>query len=171
MTINQSDFETAHTKKFDQFGKQTLKLEKGQKKILIIGPQSDFSAAERSFMAPALGVIRLAGYLNKKGHHAEHYEPNIHMLTNEGISLEEMLKKHEWDVIGFSVLEETLINDVSNAFGKDDQIISNEPYLLKLFNPIALSSIISSLSSTFNLSKSTSLFFKYSTAHLFISFL
>ena len=116
MTINQSDFETAHTKKFDQFGKQTLKLEKGQKKILIIGPQSDFSAAERSFMAPALGVIRLAGYLNKKGHHAEHYEPNIHMLTNEGISLEEMLKKHEWDVIGFSVLEETLINDVKNMY-------------------------------------------------------
>lgn len=116
MTINQSDFETAHTKKFNQFGKQTLKLDKGKKKILIIGPQSDLSAAERSFMAPALGVIRLAGYLNKNGHYAEHYEPNIHMLTNEGISLEEMLKKFEWDVIGFSVLEETLVNDIKNMY-------------------------------------------------------
>mgnify|MGYP007000446113 CR=1 len=63
MTVNQSDFESAHTKKFNQFGKQTLRLDKGKKKILIIGPQSDLSAAERSFMAPALGVIRLAGYL------------------------------------------------------------------------------------------------------------
>ena len=32
-------------------------------------------------MAPALGVIRLAGFLNKKGHYAESFEPNISMLT------------------------------------------------------------------------------------------
>ena len=25
-------------------------------------------------MAPALGVIRLAGYINQNGHHAEHFE-------------------------------------------------------------------------------------------------
>ena len=38
------------------------------------------------------------------------------MFNNEGISLEEMLKKFEWDVIGFSVLEETLVNDIKNMY-------------------------------------------------------
>jgi radical SAM superfamily enzyme YgiQ (UPF0313 family) len=64
-------------------------------------------------MAPALGVIRLAGYLNKKGHYAESFEPNLPMLTNKGPFLDEILKK-KWDIIGFSILEETFIHDIKN---------------------------------------------------------
>ena len=63
-------------------------------------------------MAPALGVIRLAGYLNS-GHYAESFEPNLPMLTNEGPFIDEILKK-KWDIIGFSILEETFIHDIKN---------------------------------------------------------
>ena len=96
-------------------GKSTLlNKPKGKRNILIIGPQTELKYAERSFMAPALGVIRLAGYLNKKGHYAEAFEPNLPMLTNEGPSLEETLKSKKWDIIGFSILEETFMHDIKN---------------------------------------------------------
>ena len=65
-------------------------------------------------MAPALGVIRLAGYLNKNGHFAQHFEPNLVMLTNKGKKIEEVLREKNWDIIGFSILEETLISDIKN---------------------------------------------------------
>ena len=102
--MNESDFETKHNNKFHLKGKSTLRNStKGKKNILLIGPQTELNSAERSFMAPALGVIRLAGYLNKKGHYAESFEPNLPMLTNEGPFLEDVLKSKKWDIIGFSV--------------------------------------------------------------------
>ena len=52
--------------------------------VLLIGPQSKKEAAERSFMAPPLGVARLAGYLRKRGHYAEAFDPNLYLLTNDG---------------------------------------------------------------------------------------
>ena len=68
--MDQSDFESKHNEKFHLRGKSTLRNRpKGKKNILLIGPQTELISAERSFMAPALGVIRLAGYLNKKGHY------------------------------------------------------------------------------------------------------
>ncbi|PPR59702.1 MAG: hypothetical protein CFH10_01811 [Alphaproteobacteria bacterium MarineAlpha4_Bin2] len=85
-------------------------------KVLLIGPHSRKEDAERSFMAPALGVIRLAGYLNAKGHEAEAFDPNLPMLTGAGESFEEALAKKEWDFIGFSVLEETLLKDFQNMY-------------------------------------------------------
>lgn len=84
------------------------------KKVLLIGPQSRKEDAERSFMAPALGVVRMAGFLNAKGHQATSIDPNLHMLTGKGPSLTETLSGTEWDFIGFSVLEETLIKDIEN---------------------------------------------------------
>jgi hypothetical protein len=72
--INQSDFESKHNQWFHLQGKSSLKnLSNKKKNILLIGPQTELLSAERSFMAPALGVIRLAGYLNKKGHYAESF--------------------------------------------------------------------------------------------------
>ena len=65
-------------------------------------------------MAPALGVIRLAGFMNEKGHYAESFEPNLPMLTKEGPFLEDVLSNKEWDIIGFSILEETFIQDIKN---------------------------------------------------------
>lgn len=114
MTVDQSDFDSKHDKRFHLKGKSTLKLKEGKKNILLIGPQTELSSAERSFMAPALGVIRLAGFLNKKGHYAESFEPNISMLTGNPPFLEEILKKKKWDIIGFSILEETLMFDIEN---------------------------------------------------------
>ncbi len=113
--MDQSDFESKHNEKFHLRGKSTLRNRpKGKKNILLIGPQTELISAERSFMAPALGVIRLAGYLNKKGHYAESFEPNLPMLTNEGPFIDEILKKKKWDIIGFSILEETFIHDIKN---------------------------------------------------------
>lgn len=112
--IDQSSFEAIHEKKFSRKGKTFLELNKDKKNILLIGPQTELSSAERSFMAPALGVIRLAGYMNHNGHHAEHFEPNLRMLTGEGETLEECLQRKKWDIIGFSILEETFIHDIKN---------------------------------------------------------
>ncbi len=113
--MDQSDFEAKHNERYHLKGKSTLvNLPKGKRNILLIGPHTELAFAERSFMAPALGVIRLAGYLNKKGHYAESFEPNLPMLTNEGPFLEEVLKSKKWDIIGFSTLEETFIHDIQN---------------------------------------------------------
>lgn len=113
--MDQSDFDAKHNERFHLKGKSTLRNSpKGKRNILLIGPQTELNSAERSFMAPALGVIRLAGYLNKKGHYAESFEPNLPMLTNEGPFLEEVLKSKKWDIIGFSILEETFIHDIKN---------------------------------------------------------
>ena len=115
--MDQSDFEAKHNERYHLKGKSTLvNLPKGKRNILLIGPHTELAFAERSFMAPALGVIRLAGYLNKKGHYAESFEPNLPMLTNEGPFLEEVLKSKKWDIIGFSTLEETFIHDIQNMF-------------------------------------------------------
>lgn len=114
MTIDQSDFDSKHNERFHLRGKSSLNLKDGKKNILLVGPQTEHSAAERSFMAPALGVIRLAGFLNKKGHYAESFEPNISMLNGKPPFLEDILKKRKWDIIGFSILEETLLFDIEN---------------------------------------------------------
>ena len=113
--MDQSDFDSKHNEKYHLKGKSTLvNKPKGKRNILLIGPQTELIFAERSFMAPALGVIRLAGFLNKKGHYAESFEPNLPMLTNEGPFLEEVLKSKKWDIIGFSILEETFVHDIKN---------------------------------------------------------
>jgi radical SAM superfamily enzyme YgiQ (UPF0313 family) len=67
-------------------------------------------------MSPALGPLRLAGFLRQRGHHAEYYDPNIVAATGRGPSLEEKLRERPWDIIGFSVLEETLIQDIQNMY-------------------------------------------------------
>ncbi len=112
--ISVSNFESNHSDKHSKKRKSQIKLNNKKKNILLIGPQSLKEDAERSFMAPALGVIRLAGYLNKNGHFAQHFEPNLVMLTNKGKKIEEVLREKNWDIIGFSILEETLISDIKN---------------------------------------------------------
>lgn len=83
-------------------------------RVLLIGPHSNKENAERAFMTPALGIVRLAGYLNAHDHEAEVFDPNLRMLTGDGPGLEELFSKNAWDFIGFSVLEETLVNDIQN---------------------------------------------------------
>ena len=45
MTVDQSDFDSKHDKRFHLKGKSTLKL-KEEKNILLIGPQTELSSAE-----------------------------------------------------------------------------------------------------------------------------
>ena len=82
--------------------------------VLLIGPQTKKEIAERVFMAPPLGVARLAGYIQKHGHYAEAFDPNLFLLTNKGADLQSKIAEREWGIIGFSVLEETLVNDILN---------------------------------------------------------
>ncbi len=83
-------------------------------KILLVSPCSDEGIFDRSFMAPPLGVLRLAGFLNGRGHVAEFFDPNIHRVSQPRTTLEEKLQEKDWDIIGFSLLDETLVKDLEN---------------------------------------------------------
>ena len=84
------------------------------KKILFISPCSEKKMADVYFMSPPLGVIRLAGFMSGRGYDAEYYDPNVYTVTQTGLTLNEVLAKEEWDIIGFSCLDETLISDIEN---------------------------------------------------------
>lgn len=83
-------------------------------KILLVSPCSEPHMMERFFMSPPLGVIRLAGFLLRHGHEAEHFDPNYFLVTGKGTSLEDKLSERDWEIIGFSCLEETLRVDLIN---------------------------------------------------------
>ena len=87
-----------------------------KKKILLISPDSGVIATERQYFAPPLGVMRLAGYLNSKGHEAEYYDPNLYACNGMGPTLQDKFSEQAWDFIGFSVLDETLIQDIQNMY-------------------------------------------------------
>lgn len=86
------------------------------KKALLISPCSEKHMADKYFMSPPLGVIRLAGFLSSRGHEAEHFDPNLSIVTGQGQGLEEKLTEKDWDFIGFSVLDETLPTDIRNMY-------------------------------------------------------
>ncbi|MCL0054218.1 B12-binding domain-containing radical SAM protein, partial [Dehalococcoidia bacterium] len=86
------------------------------KTILLVSPDSGTVSTERAFFGPPLGVMRLAGYLNTKGHAAEYYDPNLYACTRKGPSLDEKLEEQKWDIIGFSALDDTLVQDIQNMY-------------------------------------------------------
>lgn len=86
------------------------------KRILLVSPDSNTTSAERLYFAPPLGVMRLAGYLSAKGHEAECYDPNLYACNRKGPSLSERILEKEWDIIGFSVLDPTLEQDIQNMY-------------------------------------------------------
>ena len=93
------------------------KQESKFKKILFISPDSGGGVSIYSqFHSPPLGVMRLAGYLSSKGHQAEYFDPNLYACSKKGLSLEETLKKENWDIVGFSILDETLLQDIQNIY-------------------------------------------------------
>jgi len=75
------------------------------KRILLVGPITDFSAGEKNWAAPPLGVHRIAAYLIACGHYAEVWDCNIHKDLEGKI-------KQGWDIIGFSSLQATIHNDI-----------------------------------------------------------
>ncbi|MBO67066.1 MAG: hypothetical protein CL398_02030 [Acidiferrobacteraceae bacterium] len=83
------------------------------KNILLIPPTADKSTAQDMWLSPNLGIVRIANYLNSKGHYAEFFDVNIHQYL-EDVSLEDKLRERKWDIVGFSTLDETLLRDLQH---------------------------------------------------------
>lgn len=82
--------------------------------ILLIGPY-DPNCGEYTFLAPPLGVWRLAGVLAAAGFHAEVFDPNCCAGAPPQRALERMLQRQQWDVIGVSTTGMTLRFDLELA--------------------------------------------------------
>src|SRR5437879_12921812 len=70
----------------------------GTPRILLIGPY-DPHCGEYTFLAPPLGVWRLAGVLESAGSHAEVFDPNCCSGPAQRALVREVLRG-AWDVIG-----------------------------------------------------------------------
>src|ERR1700683_1503131 len=82
--------------------------------ILLIGPY-DPHCGEYTFLAPPLGVWRLAGVLEAAGFRAKVFDPNCCAGTPQR-ALERELLQDAWDVIGVSTTGMTLRFDLELAY-------------------------------------------------------
>jgi radical SAM superfamily enzyme YgiQ (UPF0313 family) len=82
-------------------------------KFLLVGPY-DPNGGEYTFLAPPLGVWRLAGVLMAKGIEAHVFDPNCCETAPE-LALRRILADRQWDVIGFSTTGMTLPYDLALA--------------------------------------------------------
>jgi radical SAM superfamily enzyme YgiQ (UPF0313 family) len=83
-------------------------------RILLIGPY-DPHCGEYTFLAPPLGVWRLAGVLRSAGIHAKVFDPNCCADTPQR-ALERELASGAWDVVGCSTTGMTLRFDLELAY-------------------------------------------------------
>lgn len=81
--------------------------------ILLVGPY-DPHCGEYTFLAPPLGVWRLCGYLNKRGHFAQVFDPN-NCSNDPATELDHLLQQRRWHVVGLSTTGMTLKYDLSLA--------------------------------------------------------
>lgn len=86
------------------------------KNILLVSPTDKKEMAEVKWLSPPLGIIRLAGFLNSQGHKAEYIDTNFGLVRGRENYLEEKLKEKPWDIVGFSVLDDTLVADIENVY-------------------------------------------------------
>lgn len=77
-------------------------ISQGKKKVLLIAPLSEQYSGIRNWADPCLGVYRISSFLRSKGHYTMVYDCNIHG------SIDNFLIE-EWDIIGISILNDTLI--------------------------------------------------------------
>ena len=89
-------------------------MEQLTRKILLLAPCVTRDSTTTKWLHPCIGVIRIQGYLERHGHRADCFDPALYQVTKKGPSLEERLKEEDWDIIGFSVLEESLAEDIGN---------------------------------------------------------
>jgi radical SAM superfamily enzyme YgiQ (UPF0313 family) len=82
-------------------------------RILLVGPY-DPHCGEYTFLAPPLGVWRLAGVLQKSGADVRVFDPNCVTESPQG-ALERELRAGQWDVIGISTTGMTLRFDLELA--------------------------------------------------------
>ena len=81
--------------------------------VLLIGPY-DPKGGEYTFLAPPLGVWRLAGILRRHGIPTHVFDPNCCEATPE-VSLRSLMRQHQWDVVGVSTTGMTLPYDLALA--------------------------------------------------------
>jgi anaerobic magnesium-protoporphyrin IX monomethyl ester cyclase len=94
------------------------------KNVLLVPPTSTNQISMTKWLHPNLGVERLAAYLRKRGHHAETFDVNLFKSIGTGqgrdrLTLEEKFQERAWDVIGFSVYEATMANDIANMIAAE----------------------------------------------------
>jgi radical SAM superfamily enzyme YgiQ (UPF0313 family) len=82
-------------------------------RVLLIGPY-DPNCGEYTFLAPPLGVWRLAGVLESAGAEARVFDPNC-CPGPPDVALERELRGETWDVIGVSTTGMTLRFDLQLA--------------------------------------------------------
>jgi radical SAM superfamily enzyme YgiQ (UPF0313 family) len=82
-------------------------------RILLIGPY-DPHGGEYTFLAPPLGVWRLAGVLGEAGFVAHVFDPNCCDGLPES-ALERTLTTARWDIVGVSTTGMTLVYDLALA--------------------------------------------------------
>ena len=82
-------------------------------KFLLVGPY-DPHCGEYTFLAPPLGVWRLAGVLRSQGIEAKVFDPNCCVGPPQRALEREMLRD-SWDVIGMSTTGMTLKFDLELA--------------------------------------------------------
>jgi radical SAM superfamily enzyme YgiQ (UPF0313 family) len=82
-------------------------------RILLIGPY-DPHCGEYTFLAPPLGVWRLAGVLMKSGAHVRVFDPNCVSEAPQR-ALERELRSSQWDLVGVSTTGMTLRFDLELA--------------------------------------------------------
>jgi radical SAM superfamily enzyme YgiQ (UPF0313 family) len=86
---------------------------KGPPRVLLIGPY-DPHCGEYTFLAPPLGVWRLAGVLESAGVEAEVFDPNCCREPPQR-ALERELRSGAWDIVGVSTTGMTLRFDLELA--------------------------------------------------------
>jgi radical SAM superfamily enzyme YgiQ (UPF0313 family) len=82
-------------------------------RVLLIGPY-DPHCGEYTFLAPPLGVWRLAGVLKQSGAQVRVFDPNC-VSEPPPLALERELRSGEWDVVGISTTGMTLRFDLELA--------------------------------------------------------
>ena len=85
----------------------------GGPRFLLVGPY-DPHCGEYTFLAPPLGVWRLAGALQARGVHTEVFDPNC-CGPQVADAFERTLRSNAWDLIGFSTTAMTLRFDLGLA--------------------------------------------------------
>lgn len=83
-------------------------------RVLLIGPY-DPHCGEYTFLAPPLGVWRLAGVLQSAGAAVKVFDPNCCPMSPQR-ALERELRSSSWDVIGVSTTGMTLRFDLELAY-------------------------------------------------------
>ena len=91
----------------------------GSKSVLMVAPTSTHEVGMTKWLSVNLGIERLAASLRCQGHYVETYDVNLYkcMKTGQGtdaLTLEEKFNQRDWDVIGFSVYEATMVNDFAH---------------------------------------------------------